>query len=183
MSWMLLGQTSTVILAFINKCMDEQKAKKIGSNVAIKAVTAGLLVAQLIMTFLSSDGGFIKGFFWFTHFSYNLNLVIGILVMYLCGYFLGQRAGLEIIVKKKDFYWTGLKYGFLTLFATAFISSWTGFFQEGMHNMGTQDEPINDYIVKPVFWIMTFGFIPLLLIGYLFGRQIKKMGQKLTGGQ
>ena len=163
--------------------MNEKNAKEIGSKVAIKSVTAGLLIAYVIMTLLSSDHGFLSGLLWFTHVSFILNLVIGIAIMYLCGNFFGQRAGLEILIKKKDYYWIGLKYGFLTLFTTAFFSSWTGFFQEGINHMGPQDEPFTAYIFKPVFWIMIVGFIPLLLIGYLFGRQIKKKGQKFSAGQ
>lgn len=154
--------------------MDEKLAKKIGSRQALKSVGIGLLIAQLIMTWLSSDGGLLKGFLWFMGFGYNLNLAIGIAIMLLSGHFFGQRAGLEILIKKRDYRWTGFKYGMATLLTTVFLASWTGFFQEGIDNIGTNDEPINDYIFKPVFWVFIFGLIPVLLVGFWFGRQIKK---------
>jgi hypothetical protein len=50
--------------------MEITRAEKIGSRQAIKGVTIGLIIAQLIMTLLSSDNGFC----WFIHFNYNLNL-------------------------------------------------------------------------------------------------------------
>jgi hypothetical protein len=159
--------------------MTKEKAKQIGSRQALKSVALGLLTAQLIMTLLSSDSGILKGFFWFIDFSYNINLLIGVIVMLLCGHFYGQRAGFEILMKRKDYSWVGFKYGFLTLITTAFLSSWTGFFQEGIHNIGTNDEPFTDYIFKPLFWITVFGLIPVVLVGFWFGSQINKQGGKL----
>ena len=160
---------------FHNK-MDIVNAEKIGSRQAIKAVTIGLIVAQLIMTLLSSDNGILNGFLWFTHFNYNLNLLIGVFFMYACGHLYGRRAGYEIIIKNKDSLLVGFKYGLLTIVTTAFLASWTGFFQEGIDNIGTDDNPFIDYIIKPVFWVFVFGFVPSLFIGLWFGNSIKKRG-------
>ena len=154
--------------------MTEEQAKKIGSRQALKSVGIGLLIAQLIMTWISSDNGWINGFLWFVSFSYNLNLIIGATIMLVCGHFFGQLAGLEILIKKRDYTWIGFKYGMATLMTTAFFASWTGFFQEGIERVGGFDNPFNDYIFKPVFWIFIFGLIPTLLVGFWFGRQIKK---------
>ena len=159
--------------------MTEELAKKTGSRQALISVSIGLLIAQLIMTWLSSDSGWINGFLWFVPFSYKLNIIIGATIMLLCGHFFGQRAGIEILIKKKHYTWVGFKYGMSTLLTTAFLASWTGFFQEGIDHIGTNDEPIIDYIFKPVFWIFIFGLIPVLLVGFWFGRQIKKQDEFL----
>lgn len=154
--------------------MSEELAKKIGSRQALKSVFIGLFIAQFIMTWLSSDGGWINGFLWFVDFSYKLNLIIGATAMFICGHFFGQRAGFEILIKKRDYTWVGFKYGMAILLTTVFLGSWTGFFQEGIDNIGTNDEPFNDYILKPVFWVFLFGLVPVLLVGFWFGWQIKK---------
>ena len=154
--------------------MTEVEAKKIGSRQALKSVGVGLLIAQLIMTWFSSDAGLLKGFLWFVSFGYNLNLAIGIVIMLLAGHLFGQLAGKEILIKKKNDLWIGFKYGMATLLTTAFLASWTGFFQEGIDNIGTNDEPFTDYIIKPLFWVFFFGVIPVLFVGFWFGRQIKK---------
>lgn len=60
------------------------------------------------------------------------------------------------------------------LMTTAFLSSWIRFFQEGIHYVGTEQNPYQDYILKPVFWIFFFGLIPVFLVGIWFSRQIKK---------
>ncbi len=158
--------------------MDILRAKKIGSRQAIKAVTVGLIVAQLIMTFLTLDNGLLNGFLWFTHFNYNLNLLIGAIFMYACGHIYGQKAGKEIIIKKRESFLVGFKYGLLTIVTTAFLASWTGFFQEGIDKIGNDDDPFVDYIIKPVFWVLVFGFFPSVFIGLWFGNSIKKLGDK-----
>lgn len=159
--------------------MTEIEAKKIGSCQGLIAVGIGLLIAQLIMTVFSSDKGFINGFFWFTTFSYNLNLIIGAIIMLVSGHLFGQLAGKAILIKKKNYILIGFLCGMATLMTTAFLSSWTGFFQEGISKVGTNDNPFVDYIYKPVFWIFFFGLIPVFIVGIWFGRQIKKHENRL----
>lgn len=158
--------------------MNEIEAKKIGSRQGVLSVGMGLLIAQLIMTWFSSGNGIVQGFFWFTTFSYNLNIVIGAIIMLISGHFFGQLAGKAILIKKRNYILTGFLCGMAILMTTAFLSSWTGFFQEGLDNIGTNDNPFNDYIFKPVYWIFSFGIFPVFLVGIWFGRKIKKHENK-----
>jgi hypothetical protein len=148
--------------------MTEIEAKKIGSKQGLFSVGIGLLIAQLIMTLFSSD------FSWFTSASFKLNLAIGIMIMLLSGHAFGKLAGKAILIKKRNYILTGFLYGMAVLMTTAFLSSWVGFFQEGIDNIHTNDNPFEDYIFKPVFWIFMFGLIPTFLVGIWFGKQIKK---------
>ena len=156
--------------------MTEIQAKKIGSRQGLFSVGIGLLIAQIIMTWLSSDNGIISGFFWFTTFSYNLNLIIGAIIMLVSGHIFGQLAGKAILIKKRNYILTGFLSGMAILMTTAFLSSWTGFFQEGIEKVGTNDNPFEDYILKPVFWIFFFGLLPVFLVGIWFGWKIKSHG-------
>ena len=117
-----------------------------------------------------------NGFFWFATFSYNLNLIIGAFIMLVSGHLFGQLAGKAILIKKRNHILTGFLCGMAILLTTGFLSSWTGFFQEGISKVGTEDNPFVDYIYKPVFWIFFFGLIPVFLVGIWFGGQIKKHG-------
>ena len=148
--------------------MTEIEAKKIGSKQGLLSVGIGLLIAQLIMTLFSSN------FLWFTSASFKLNLAIGIIIMLLSGHLFGQLAGIAILIKKRNYILTGFSYGMAVLMTTAFLSSWVGFFQEGFDNIGTNDNPFEDYIFKPIFWIFLFGLLPSFLVGIWFGKQIKK---------
>lgn len=173
-------KTNRPILAR-QKSMTEIEAKKIGSRQGLISVGIGLIIAQLIMTALiSSDEGFLKAFFWFTTIDYKLNILIGAIIMLLCGHIFGQIAGTQIIIKKRNFILIGFLCGMAVLLTTSFFSGWTGFFQEGVDNIGTNDNPFEDYIFKPLFWVTVFGIIPALLVGIWFGGQIKRKGQKQT---
>jgi hypothetical protein len=159
--------------------MTEADAKIIGSRQGLICAGLGVLIAQLIMTaMISLDQNLFKAFFWFTRINYKLNLFIGVIVLLLCGHFYGQLAGKEILIKKRNFILVGCFCGMAILLTTAFVSGWTGFFQEGIDNIGTEDNPFKDYIFKPLYWVTLFGMIPALLVGIWFGGQIKRKGQK-----
>jgi hypothetical protein len=145
----------------MNYRMTEIDAKKIGSRQGLISAGFGLLIAQLIMTFMiSADEGFIKAFCWFMTIDYKLNILIGAFVMLVSGHFLGQLAGKAIIIRKRNFIVIGFLTGMGVLLTTAFVSGWTGFFQEGIVNIGLDDNPFVDYIVKPLYWVTLFGTVP-----------------------
>lgn len=157
--------------------MDTYKAKKIGSRQAIKAVTIGLIIAQSIMSLPSiADNGFLKGFFWFLDESFRYNILIAIICMYLCGHLFGQRAGYEILIRNRNNFIIGILCGLLIIVTTTFLAGLVGFFQEGLDDIGSNDNPFIDYIIKPVFLVSIFGFAPCLFVGLWFGYSIKKRG-------
>lgn len=160
--------------------MTAEKAKKTGSRQALLVVGVGLLMAQLIMMVSVFSYGGSPVFFWFIAVDYKVNLLIGIMVLFLCGHIFGQRAGLEILIQKRNCTWVGMKYGLLTLIATAFLAGWTGFFQEGFDNAETLAGSIYDYVVKPAYWLLLFGFIPAIFLGFWLGRQIDKRGKNVS---
>ncbi len=155
--------------------MNIDEAKRIGGIQATKSILIGVAIAQLIMTLLvASDNGIIKVFFWFTSISYLSNIGIGILFFLIIAYYLGGLAGKDILITQKDADWVGVKYVFLIVFISSFFASLIGFFQEGLDNIGSNDNPFEDYIFKPMFWIITVGLIPVVITGLWFGNSIKK---------
>ena len=136
--------------------MKKSEAKRIGSKLAVKSILIGLLIAQCIMTLFASDSGVIKAIFWFTDFDYLFNIIFAVIVSITVSHFFGKLTGFAILI------------------VSSFISSWVGFFQEGIDNVGTHDDPFYDYIFKPVYAVTFFGFLPVLIVGSWYGRQIKK---------
>jgi len=159
--------------------MTQQTAKRIGSRQGLLSAIAGLVIAQLIMTFfVSLDQDFPEAFFWFSRTDYKLNLFTGSVILLLCGHFYGQWAGKAILLKRRNPILTGILCGLAVLLSTAFLSGWPGFFREGMDNLGTGDNPFEDYILKPFFWIAVFGFLPALLMGIWLGWRVQVKGSK-----
>ncbi len=159
--------------------MTVTEAQNIGSKQGLISGGLGILIAQLIMTaMISSDQSFFKAFIWFLSVDYKLNLLIGCIIMLFCGYYYGKIAGKAILIKQRNFILVGFLCAMAVLLTTAFLAGWVGFFQEGIDNIGTNDNPFEDYIFKPFFWVTLFGIIPALLVGILFGIQIKRKGLK-----
>jgi hypothetical protein len=159
--------------------MTEAKAKRIGSRQGLLCSALGVLIAQLTVTaMISSDQGFYKAFFWFTHVDYKINLFVGVAILLLCGHFYGQLAGKAIIIKERNFVFVGFLSSMAVLLTTAFLAGWTGFFQEGIDNIGSDDDPFFDYIFKPLYWVTVFGIVPALIVGIWFGWRVKIKGNR-----
>ena len=154
--------------------MDRISAEKIGSRQAIKAVTIGLITAQLLMTMMVDDTSLLNGFLWFTEDDYALNVVVGAICFYVCGYLFGQRAGYEIIIKQRNHLLIGFICGFISLVTATFLAGWLGFFQEGAGKY----HGFSDYIITPVVVVSVVGILPCLLVGFWLGYQIKKRGDQ-----
>lgn len=159
----------------VQQRMNKSEAKIIGSKQGLTSACLGLLIAQIMITVMVwSDQDLINAFFWFTKIDFWLNILIGVFIMLLCAHFYGQLAGILILIKKWNYVLTGFLIGLAIIITTAFFAGWTGFIQEGIKNLGTNDNPFIDYIIKPMFWITLFGFIPALVVGAWFGTRIKR---------
>jgi hypothetical protein len=149
--------------------MNTLNAKKIGSKEALKAVIAGIIIAYLIMTWLSDGFAFLHALTWIKNIDYKFNLIVGGIAILLAGHYFGQHAGAEILINRKNKYWTGIKYGLLTVLTATVSGSLVGVLQ----NIGIDDNVFFDYIVKPLFWVMLFGILPIIIVGLWFGISIK----------
>ena len=161
--------------------MDIKTAKQIGQRLAIKSGLIGLLIGYIIFGGLlfSWDMKFTKALFWIFDVEFGYHLIIGAIGLLTMSYFFGQLAGIDILVKRKNELWTGVKYGLIILVTGTLIGSSVGFIEEGLDNIGTPDDPFYDYYFKPLYWVKMFGIIPVVIVGLWFGRQIKRQGLKI----
>ena len=161
--------------------MDAKTAKKIGRRIAIKSGLIGLCIAYLLFALvnLTSDSDYTEALFWIVDVEFKFNLFVGAVGLLTMAYFFQQFAGFEILIKHRNYLLTGIKYGVLTLITGTLIGSSVGFLQEGLKDIGGFANPFYDYYFKPIYWVTMFGIIPSILLGLLFGRQIKKQGQKM----
>ena len=160
--------------------MTTDAARKIGAKQGLISVFFGMAIAYLMMTFLMvEDYGFISGFLWILKVEYWYHILIGCCIMILSGYFYGQIAGKAILIGNSNSVLVGFLTGMAVLLTTGFLGGITGFLEEGINNIGTHDNPFFDYLIKPLFWIAFFGLIPSLIVGIIFGKQIKRKGKQL----
>jgi len=160
--------------------VDIKTAKKIGRHIAIKSGLIGLCIAYLLFAviMLSWDADYKKAFLWIVDVEFKFHLFVGAIGLLTMAYFFGQLAGVEILIKHRNYLLTGVKYGILTLVTGTLIGSSVGFLQEGVKNIGGFSNPFYDYYFKPLYWVTMYGIIPAIIVGLLFGHQIKRQGQK-----
>lgn len=160
--------------------MDKKTAKQIGQRLAMKSGIVGLTIAYIIFGWVtySWDSKFLNAIFWIANVEFAFHLIIGAIGLMTMAYYFGQHAGMDILIKKKNDLFTGVKYGLLTLVTGTLIGSSVGFFQEGIDNIGGFSNPFFDYYFKPMYWVTIFGILPTIIVGMWFGRQIKKQEKK-----
>ena len=148
--------------------MKKENAEKIGIKAAFKSVSIGIVFFLLLLFVFGMNIKFL------IEFDYYLNIILGFVFFYICGFVFGKKSAIEILIMKKNETVVGIKYGIFTLIITAFLFSLVGFFQEGRTYIGTNYNPIEGYIFKPMFWIIFFGIIPTVIMGRFFGKWIKR---------
>ncbi|WP_420318160.1 hypothetical protein [Ekhidna sp.] len=141
----------------------------------------GLFIAGIIMitlTFTWSES-LDKSFNSLIKFIVSMwpNLLTGILLLFATSHYFGRKAGILILVKNRAKLIVGIGTAFVVLLTSTFVASWVGFIQEGIDNIGTNDNPFEDYIFKPMYWITVFGSIPSLILGGILGLTIRSRGK------
>ncbi len=95
--------------------------------------------------------------------------------MIILSYLSGELAAKQIIINKRSFVLIGVITGFIIVITGTIAGSLVGFFQEGIPNSdGNLGEAIFDYILKPLLWVLYFGFIPIIMVGIVFGYLLKR---------
>lgn len=157
-------------------------AKQIGQRLGIIAGIIGLLIAysMFITLYYVTGSKLSSALIWITKIEFIPNISIGAIGLIIMSYFFGKLAGIDILIKKKNHIWTGIKYGVLILVTGTLIGSTVGFIEEGIDNIGSFDNPFYDYLIKPVYWVTIAGIIPVTMVGIWFGWSIKKQGAKQT---
>jgi len=158
----------------------EKAAKRIGGKYGMISGAIGLTIAQLLFTFiLTTGGGMMNNFFWFLETGFGMNLLVGVMILFLLGNYVGQKAGKAIIVRKINAGLIGVLTGCTVLVLTVFFASWYGFFQEGIKNTGSIMDAFIAYVARPTIAIGMFGGLPAIIIGLWFGYTVKRKGERL----
>ena len=156
--------------------MNEKIAERIGGKYFLISTFMGIIIAQLILTFIVTfNEKTIDNFLWFKKLGWNIELLLGICLVLFLSFKFGKRAGKKIIYKSYFFAISiGIFYLFLSVILTTLTISCIFFFRYGIFEFNGFSNPIFDYFVKPIFWILSFGFIPIILLGIGVGIAIKR---------
>lgn len=135
-------------------------------------ISINLLIAGIICILMFGVKSLIDFFY-----NLPLNLGIGIIGLYLAGYFVAKKMEVLINKKSKNAILIGVLGLIVILIIGTFFGSTVGFLQEGIVNLNEHNnfkDAIFDYYYKPFFWIFFFGIIPTILAGGILGILLKK---------
>ena len=134
-------------------------------------ITINLLIAAIMIFVMFGQNGILD-----TFFQWPIIMTVGILTLYVSGYYIGKKMEIEINLKKRNKNIIGVLGLFLILVLATFTGATVGFMQFGImeldsfHSIG---DVIFDYYFKPFFWILLFGIIPTIVTGIMLGILIK----------
>jgi hypothetical protein len=94
--------------------MQENESKKIGYRQAVKSILILVIIAELYWMFNETRGDFANGILFYMYYHENVFILLFYLILFICTYLFGQRAGFEILILNKNFLVTGLKYSAIT---------------------------------------------------------------------
>jgi hypothetical protein len=133
-------------------------------------ITLNLLIATIMILVMFGVSGFMETImFWPTI------LLLGILGLYISGFYVAQKMDTEINIKHQKTYLIGIPCLLSILITGTFIGSTMGFIKFGISEIGKNhlSDLIFDYYIKPYFWVLFFGIIPTFITGFILGKLIK----------
>jgi hypothetical protein len=155
--------------------MIEVNARNIGKALALKSAYIGLVLAYLIcaIDFYSWDVELTKAIFWIYFSDFKWPVIMGAFGFLKISSFFGEKAGVSILINGKNEFWTGIKTGLLVLIFGGIFGCALSFVMGIIMDKRFDSNTLSLYFFLPLMWIMFFGILPAIIVGFIFGYQVK----------
>ena len=157
--------------------MEIEEVKKIGGKYGVFSAIIGFIAIEIFSVFghLNSNHSIKEGLLWFTDATTNEYMIIGSpIVLILFSYLYGRIAAVEIIFKQRNYILVGFICGLTILITTLFFAGIISNVQDYVENYKKKSYETNIFYILP--FLILYGLIPTFLIGFWFGRQVKRYG-------
>lgn len=101
--------------------MNAALAKSIGGRYALRFVVLMIVIVDFFLMLRETAGDFANGILFFMAAVITWPVMIGVALLLVSAWVMGRRAGVEILIKGKDYAKVGFKYG---LIETALLLGW-----------------------------------------------------------
>jgi hypothetical protein len=145
----------------------------IGRQALVAVMVSELVAMLLLFTFLVSATGSPHIFSGMIVEIGMANFVVFILSTLLLAYFLGEKAGANVLAKKGNYYLAGYFLGLKVVVLSSLMSSIFAIALSLFTGELSLDLLII-YLFKPLIWLLPFGIVPIMIAGTWFGYQLRE---------
>ena len=160
------------------------QAPRLGRTQAALAVTLGLGLAYLLGGVVLARAPQRLDLTWLVRFRFWPSLALAAGTLYGCAWLYGGWAGAAIGRHPPRAGLTGAAYGVLTLATATLVGGGWNFIQEGLRLApfpGTTGADfrqhllysLQDYVLKPLAWVLPLGSLAAGLLGGWYGRRVR----------
>lgn len=155
--------------------MVDAEARNIGKALALKSAYAGLVLAYIInaIDFYLWDVELTRAIFWIYYSDFKWPVIIGAFGFLKISSFFGKKAGVTILINGKNEFATGIKTGLLVLIFGGIFGCGISFVFGIIRDMRFDTNTLSLYFLLPLMWIMFFGILPAIIVGFVFGYHVK----------
>jgi hypothetical protein len=143
--------------------MTSHEAQSFGRAKTVKATAFIAGIFLLVFMFMETRGDFANGILFFMEAVTNIHFIIILAILFGLTFFFGGKAGKEIIIDKRHFVVTSIKYVVLIIVAIIIYAGIIGIVKENDSTRNFQ-ELLFMYFLTPLIKTGRLAIIPLLLI-------------------
>jgi len=148
--------------------------RHVGGLYAVVFAGIGCLCALMLLFLLNGMGIFSKGM-------NTIGIVVGVLGLFFSAYIFGQWAGNLIATRSKlTAAFIGIGVALTVLEFSIITGSMVGFLSD--RSPWGLSERFFTWVVKSMYWISLYGFIPVIILGAFYGLKVwNVLAERLNG--
>ncbi|MGZ4008183.1 MAG: hypothetical protein ACXVJV_13520, partial [Mucilaginibacter sp.] len=120
------------------------------------------MVPFFALLFRETRGDFANGFLFFIQDLANVHVLAIMIILFGLTFVFGGRAGKEVILDKKNFFWITIKYGLIITLAIIIYAAVVGMVKDTSHSDLTSK--LNTYLLAPLVKPGLFIVMPILIV-------------------
>ena len=161
--------------------MTAEEAQTFGRIKTLKAT--GLIVAVLLIVFMFMEtrGDFANGILFFMEAIGNIHFVAIMIIVFGLTVLFGGKAGKEIILDKKNFILTSLKYSVLIILTIIVYAAAVGIVKDNTTSTDNFVRLLTTYFLTPLIKTGSLTIIPMLAIWLWSTNQMRLKVTEKTG--
>ena len=160
--------------------MTPQEAKIFGRTKALKATGIVATILLVVFLFMQTRGDFANGILFFFDAILNIHLIVILTILFGSTFLLGGKAGKEIILDKKNFITTSIKYAVIIILTIIIYAAIIGITKDNASSSDNFARLLMKYFLTPLVKTGSLTIISMLAIWLWATNQMRLIAAKKT---